>query len=190
VSHRSRWDGRRVAMAGLGLVVVASLSACGSQTAEPPLGFRPLPSFLPSTNAPVDRVVTASAAHRQLAVQGVGVHVVVPSGQALATVSGPKVPPFVAPPPEQVTATFTITLSHVTGTVRVRPQDFAITDQLGRTFRPTLPVGHHAPASSLSAGDTARFELTSVLPTGEGRIYWAPAGGTPIVGWDFIVEDD
>lgn len=187
VRHR-----RRAALiAGLGLLLAASLGACGGSRsiAEPPLGYRSLPSFLP-TNSPVDRVVTASRAHRQLAVQGVGVRVDLPSGQALATVTGPQVPPFTAPPPEQVTATFTITVSRVSGTVPIRPADFTITDQLGRTFRPTLPVGARRPAPSVSTGHSLTFKLTAVMPTGEGRIYWSPTRNTPIVGWDFIVEND
>ena len=182
---------RSVVVLGLGLCLAASLAACGhaSSTAEPPLGFRSLPTFLPTASAPADRVVTASAHHRQLAVQGVGVRVALGSARVLATVTGPKVPPFTAPPPPQVTATFTITLAHAVGKVRIRLADFIITDQLGRSFHPSLPA--HAPAlpASVSGGRTVTFHLTAVMPTGEGRIYWAP-GGTPIVGWDFIVEND
>ncbi|MGN6609213.1 MAG: hypothetical protein ACTHMS_19645 [Jatrophihabitans sp.] len=165
-------------------------SSASSGSSEAPLGERPLPSFLPSTSTPVDRVVTASPGHPQLAVQGIGVQVVAPSGQVLATVTGPKVPPFVAPPPPSVTAIFTVTLAQVTGTVPLRLADFTITDQLGRSFHPTLPVGEAPPPATLSAAHDLTFRVTAVMPTGEGRIYWAPAGGSPIVGWDFIVEND
>jgi hypothetical protein len=177
-------------------LMIAALTACGtshktsSQTSEPPLGFRSPPSFLPTSPAPVDRVVTASPGHPQLAVQGIGVEVALSSGVGLATVTGPQVPPFVAPPPPNVTATFDISLTHVTGTIPIRLTDFTITDQLGRTFEPTLVVGETPPPSTAAAGATVDFQLNAVMPTGEGRLYWSPTGSTPLVGWDFIVEND
>jgi hypothetical protein len=100
------------------------------------------------------------------------------------------VPPFVAPPPPAVTATFDVTLTHVTGTVPVRVDDFTITDQLGRTFHPTLVVHEAQPSPTLHAGQTVNLQVTAVMPTGEGRIYWAPTAGSAVVGWDFIVEND
>ena len=176
--------------------MIAGLSACGGSTkaskqpSEPALGFRSQPSFLPTSQAPVDQVVTASTGHPQLAVQGIGVRADLPSGTALATVTGPKVPPFVAPPPETVTATFDVTLTHVTGTIPIRLSDFTITDQLGRTFKPSLVQGETPPPSTAAHGGTVEFQVNAVMPTGEGRLYWSPTGKTPLVGWDFIVEND
>jgi hypothetical protein len=181
---------------GAGLVLALALAACGSaaktpqHTSQPPLGFRSLPSFLPTNAAPVDRVVTAAPGHPQLAVQGIAVQVNLPSGQVLATVTGPQVPPFVAPPPPQVTATFAITLTHVSGTIPVRLGDFTITDQLGRTFHPALVLHETPPSPTLTAGHTLNLQVNAVMPTGEGRLYWSPTPGTPIVSWDFIVEND
>ena len=182
---------RRLLGAAVSIVLAAALAACGSshRAAHPPLGFGTLPAFLPTT-VPVDQVVTASAARPQLAVQGVAVQVDLPKGQVLATVAGPQVPPFVTPPPPAVTATFTVTLAHVAGMVPVRLADFTITDQLGRTFEPTLVVGEAAPPATAPAGAGLTFRLTAVMPTGEGRLHWSPAGGQPIVSWDFIVEND
>lgn len=154
------------------------------------MGYRSLPSFLPSSASPVDGVVTASAKHPQLAVQGVAVRVELPTGQALATVTGPHVPPFVTPPPPAVTATFDVSLVNVSGHVPVRTTDFTITDQLGRTFHPTLVAREAAPPGTVSAGRAARFQLTAAMPTGEGRIFWAPTRSHALVGWDFIVEND
>lgn len=183
-------------------VLVGALAACGvshssSPSASPPpaaalqqpLGDRSLPAFLPTTTAPVDRVVTASASHPQLATQGVGVQVDLPSGGVLATITGPHVPPFVTPPPPQVTATFDISLTHATGSVPVRLSEFTITDQLGRTFRPSLVAHEAAPPSTVAAGRTVTFQVTAAMPSGEGRITWSP-GGRPTVTWDFIVEND
>ncbi|HWF41438.1 MAG TPA: hypothetical protein VN683_05100 [Acidothermaceae bacterium] len=160
-----------------------------SQSSQASLGFRARPSFLP-TAAPVDQVVTASPGHSQLAAQGVAVQVDMPSGQVLATITGPHVPPFVAPPPEQVTAVFDVSLKHVTGSVPVRLDDFTITDQLGRTFHPTLVRGETPPPSTLTDGRDLDLQVTAVMPIGEGRLYWAPTQSTPFVGWDFIVEND
>jgi hypothetical protein len=161
-----------------------------SHPAEPPLGYRRPPSFLPTETVPVDRVVTASAAHPQLAVQGVGVRVELPSGRALATVTGPRVPPFVSPPPPVVTATFDVSLARVSGDVPVRLADFTITDQLGRSFHPDLVQHEKPPPAEVSAPHSASFEVTAVMPTGEGRLDWSPGGGRPLVSWDFVVEND
>ena len=184
--------------AGLCAVLLVGLTGCSSSSSpsavssssQPPLGFRSLPTFLPTTGQPVDRVVTASPGHPQLAVQGVAVQLDLPSGSVLATVTGPSVPPFVAPPPPAVTATFTITLANPTGTVAVAISAFTITDQLGRTYHPSLVAGEAAPPAIAPGGRTTTFRLTAVMPTGEGRIYWSPDGGAPIAGWDFIVEND
>jgi hypothetical protein len=138
----------------------------------------------------VDRVVTASVGSPQLAVQGIGVEVVLPSGRTLATVTGPQLPPFVAPPPPAVTATFTITLAGVSGSVPVRLTDFTITDQLGRTFVPTLVAGLAPPPALAPTGAGLTFRVNAVMPPGEGRLYWAPVGTRPIVSWDFVVEND
>jgi hypothetical protein len=174
----------------------AALAACSAshpaagQSSQPPLGFRTAPAFLPTTTEPVDRVVTATPDRPQLAVQGIAVEVDLPSGHVLATVTGPRVPPFVTPPPPQVTATFDIALTDVAGSIPVRLTDFSITDQLGRTFRPSLVVHERAPARRISTGRSENFQVTAVLPTGAGRLHWSPSGDAPVVSWDFIVEND
>lgn len=165
-------------------------SGAPATTSEPPLGFRAQPSFLPTDRGSVDAVVTASPGQPQLAVQGVGVRVQVPDGRVLATVTGPHVPPFVAPPPPSVTATFDVSLAEASGRIPIRLSDFTITDQLGRSFHPSLVAREAEPPATAPAGRTTTFKVTAVMPTGEGRIYWSPAGGTPVVGWDFIVEND
>lgn len=176
-------------VAGLGISLAGLLAACGSTSPHPKLGFGTLPAFIPTTTTPVDRVVTASVARPALAVQGVAVNVNLPAGHVLGLVTGPTVPPFVTPPPPAVTATFTVALSHASGSVPVRLSDFTITDQLGRTFEPTLVVGEKHPPATVSPGATVTFQVTAVMPTGEGRIHWSP-GGKLVASWDFIVEND
>lgn len=183
---------RAVFAAVSGVVLMACLTGCGTSHAatQPPLGFRSPPAFLPKTTEPVDRVVTASATHPQLAVQGIAVKVDLPGGHVLAKVSGPNVPPFVAPPPPAVTATFDISLSQASGRIPIRLRDFTITDQLGRTFRTSLVAGEKPPPAVVSPGRTVAFRVTAVMPTGEGRLHWSPTRGAPVVSWDFIVEND
>ncbi len=160
---------------GLGLLLTMALASCSTSaksqahTSQAPLGFRSPPAFLPTAAVPVDRVVTASPGHPQLAVQGIAVQVDMPSGRALATITGPHVPPFVAPPPEQVTAVFDISMTQVTGSVPIRLDDFTITDQLGRTFHPTLVLNETPPPSTLTNGHDLNLQVTAVMPTGEGR---------------------
>ena len=200
LAGRVTHGGRGVVAAAVAAVLGAVLSGCTSHPAghgassaassQPPLGYRALPTFLPTSAAPVDRVVTASAGHPQLAEQGVAVQVDLPAGHVLATISGPHVPPFVTPPPPAVTATFDVSLADARGQVPIQLSDFTITDQLGRTFHPTLATREPAPAPTVAAGHTATFRLTAVMPTGEGRIYWSPTHASPLVGWDFIVEND
>lgn len=176
----------------LGLIGCSShpSTKAAAPSSTPPLGLRPLPSFLPSTSESVDGIVTAAPGQPQLAVQGLAVLVRLPSAHVLAVITGPHVPPFVTPPPPTVAATFDVSFSKAVGEIPIRLTDFTITDQDGRTLHPSL-VAHAAkpPATVASRGATT-FQVTAVMPTGEGRIYWSPTGGSPLVGWDFIVEND
>jgi hypothetical protein len=170
--------------------VLVSLGACSPARATK-TKYGGIPSFLPTTSAPPHRVVEASVTEPHLAVQGDTVSVKLAHGHVLATVVGPKVPPFVSPPPEAVTATFTISLAQAVGTVPVAARDFTVSDQLGRLVHPQLVTGEVPLPHAVPASGHLTFELTAVLPTGEGVIHWSPGGSrTPPVSWDFIVEDD
>ena len=180
----------------LSTVLSTVLSGCGTTPSaaavtEPPLGYRSVPAYLSTVSAaPVDQVMIASAGHPQLAVQGVAVRVALPSGTALMNVVGPTVPPFVAPPPPTVRTTFTITLDDVSGQIPVRLSEFTITDQFGHSFDPTLVAGEAALPPTVAAGGHLTFQVTGVMPTGEGRLHWTPRPGIPLVSWDFVVEND
>lgn len=112
------------------------------------------------------------------------------SGHVLATVTGPHVPPFSAPPPPQVTATFDVSMARAAGLVPLRLADFTITDQLGRTFRPSLVARQTPLPSTVAEGGAVTFQVSAVMPTGEGRLNWSPTRSAPLVSWDFIVEND
>ena len=175
-----------MAVAAAFLTLAAAVTGCGGSK---PAAYGGLPAFLPKVTVPVDRVVTASAAHPQLAVQGVAVDVDLPSGRVRADVVGPRVPPFVAPPPPAVTATFTVTMGDVSGSVPVRVDDFTIVDQNGRVVHPLLVTGEAPPPAVAPPGGTLSLALDAVLPVGEGTLRWAP-GGTLVATWDFVVEND
>ena len=53
----------------------------------------------------------------------------------------------------------------------------------------TAQAGGAVPAG-LPAGRTVTLTVKAVLPTGSGTLRWAPAGGQPVVSWDFDVEID
>lgn len=177
---------RRFLTAAAVIGAAAVLAACG---ASKKTTYGGLPSFLPKSTVPVNRIVTASAARPQLAVQGATVAVVLPAGGALATVVGPALPPFVLPQPLTLKAVFTITLAQAHGTVPIRISDFSIKEQSGKVQQPQLVAGTPAPPADLPAGGHVTFKVTAVLPSGEGLLRWSP-GGTLLVGWDFIVEND
>ena len=174
------------ALAALAVTCLGAATGCGAAHHQ---AYGGLPAFLPKVTVPVDRIVTASAAHPQLAVQGVAVDARLPAGQVQADVTGPAVPPFVAPPPPAVTTTFTVSMRDISGTVPVRVGDFTIRDQTGRLVAPLLVQGESPPPPAAPDGGTLRFQLTAVLPVGEGTLRWAP-GGQPTVTWDFVVEND
>lgn len=76
------------------------------------------------------------------------------------------------------------------GDIPISLADFTITDQLGRSFHPSLVEHEDPPPAMLPAGRTTTFEVTAVMPTGAGRIWWSPTHGSRTAGWDFVVEND
>ena len=75
------------------------------------------------------------------------------------------------------------------GTIPVRLGDFTITDQLGRTFHPTLVLGETPPPSTLTAGTTEPSGHCRDAHRRRAPVLGADTG-TPFVSWDFIVEND
>ena len=134
-----------------------------------------------------------AATHPRLAIQGDSVSVHLSHGTVLATTVGPEVPEtgkFPVPPTSP--CSFTVTLTAATGTVPVEASAITILDELGHV--------HHPRVTALHGGDPARpscdrvrrsrSSVRDVLPTGGGRLRWAPEGSTPIASWDFDVEID
>jgi len=194
--ERPRGEGR-VARPGLrrGAVHAAALFALvacfGACSQAKTTKYGTIPKFLPESKVPMERVVDASARKPHLAVQGNTVSVTLDAGHVLATVAGPAVPPFRAPPPPAVTATFTVSLACASGTVPIALDDFTIRDGVGRLVHPQLVTGEAMPPKTLRSGGHVAFRLTAVLPSGEGLMQWAPNNARrPLVSWDFVVEND
>ncbi len=174
------------------------LEAHGSQARAPqahpssPAKYGGLPSWLPKPKLPVDRIVAASAAHPALAIQGDTVSVHLARGQTMATAVGPAVPEEGRfPVPATSPCSFTVSLAAGRGTVPIRPQAFTILDELGRIHHPRVTSRNGAPVPAhLEPGRIITLTVRAVLPTGGGRLRWAPDGTRPIVSWDFDVEID
>lgn len=152
-----------------------------------------VPAWLGRPTVPVGRVVTATPTRPWLAVQGDAVRVQLPKARLLATVVGPAVPEEgQVPVPKTTPCTFTVTLTSASAPIRVRPRQFVAIDEQGVVH--TLKVSGldgGPPPSLLTPGTTVELKMSAVLPTGEGRLAWAPLGGSrPIVEWDFDVEID
>jgi hypothetical protein len=129
-------------------------------------------SWLPTPTVPVGRVVQASTAHPALGIEGDSVLV-----------------RLKFPIPATTPCTFTVTFARASGTVPVSAGAFTIVDEQGRLHAPRVTV----PGGSLRevpAGRTITLSLSATLPIGAGQLRWSPAGGKPLVTWEFDVEID
>jgi hypothetical protein len=151
-----------------------------------------IPSWLPRARVPVNRVVTASATHRRLAIEGDTVRVLLSRGRVLATVVGPAVPHEGRfPVPSTTPCRFTMTFATPAGQVPLDASAFTITDEFGHLHHPRVTLlGGGTPPSHVTAGHRVLLSVSAVLPVGNGRLSWAPAGRRPLASWDFDVEID
>jgi hypothetical protein len=166
--------------------------------APTPKGLQPgIPSFIPRDTIAVNRIVTATRSHPQLAIQGTSVQLDLPSGHALATMNGPLYDnKYVGTNDPTVPAQFVLTFTKTRGTIPLAPDDFTILDQLGNNIVPKIRVqGGGALPEQLDSGRRLTLVMSTVISAGDGSIVYDPAGivkagHKPLVGWDFIVEDD
>ena len=155
--------------------------------------FGYIPAWLGSPKVPVGRLVTATPTHPWLAVQGDTVRVQLPNARVLATVVGPAVPEEgQVPVPKTTPCTFTVTLTAASAPIPIRPRQFATIDEQGALHTLTVRTIHGGPPpSQVTPATTVALKMSAVLPTGQGRLMWAPLQGTkPLVQWDFDVEID
>lgn len=151
-----------------------------------------LPSWLPKATVPVGRVVTASAAHPWLAIEGDTVDVRLPHGTAAVTTVGPYNDPSGRfPLPALLRSTFVMTFAHVTGTVPISARDFVVIDEHGFRFDPVVRSSTGgAPPSAITPGAPVSIHLVVNLTEGSGLLRWSPNGKTTVVGWDYTNEYD
>ena len=178
-----------VAAALAGAVIYRVAGATSSHAASSAhYTYGGLPSWLPHSTLPTNRVLAASASHPQMAIEGDVVKVALPTGNTVVTLTGPQVPPFVAPPPPYTTATLTISFKDSSGLVPLRVGAFALIDGNGTIFHPTAFVGG---ATSVHVPDHSALavQIREYMAIGSGSIRWAPARH-PVVTWEFTVEND
>lgn len=150
-------------------------------------------SWLPrqQLDHPVDKTFVGTVAHPALTVEGDFVEVKTPAFSALAVVEGPVVPGEGLPVRQDyTTCTWTISLSHVHGTVPISIADFDTIDHDQTVYKPYLVPGHPTPPASLHSGQDLSFQIRVVMPVGEGLMRWAPDGNNIVAKWDYQVEND
>jgi len=216
---RSPGRGRRSAPAGTALtvLVLAAAAACahpagggasrsgsgpapattpparaGATAAAGDLTYGSLPSWLPTPTVAVGQVLTASAAHPALGIEGDTIRIAVPGGQVVVTAVGPAVRASGrVPVPSSTRCTFTVTLTGVSGVVAVGADRWTVIDERGRVQVPRVIRAAGTPwAATVTTGRTVRYDLIADLPAGSGALAWAPSPGQVIATWNFAVEID
>ncbi|HEY0936285.1 MAG TPA: hypothetical protein VGD91_21425 [Trebonia sp.] len=180
-----------VVLAVVATVAAYRASARPASAAAPAATYGGLPAWLPTPTVSVGRIVQASAAHPQLAIEGDTVSVDLVHGSASATAVGPDVPEEGQfPVPATTPCSFTVTFTRVSGTVPLKAAAFTILDELGQLHHPQVTVSGGAPPQQVGPGQTVTLIVKDVLPTGSGTLQWAPETAKPLVSWDFDVEID
>ncbi len=177
------------------LMVLAGTMAWGiyGLTSKPALNVADPESWLPKQQLdhPIDQTVVGTVAHPALTVEGDFVRVQTPTFSALAVVNGPVVPGEGLPVQQQfTTCTWTISLSHVRGTLPISVADFDSIDHMQTVYKPALVPGQAPLPLSLHTGQSLSFKIRSVMPIGEGLLRWAPDGDHIVAKWDYQVEND
>jgi hypothetical protein len=177
-----------------GLFSSGGAAASGAQThrAADSAKYGGLPSWLPKPKMSVNRVVSASAAHPALAIQGSSVEVETPQGHVLATAVGPETPEQGRfPVPATSPCTFVVTFARPSAAIPLDAASFELVDEFGHVRHPRLSaISGGPPPRQLEPGHTLSVRMYDVLPTGDGALEWTPAGRRPTVAWDFDVEID
>ncbi len=141
---------------------------------------RPRGGAVPRSNV-LDALGTATRTHPVLALQGDTVAVDLGGARLLASAVGPSVSRRTG------ISTFNVTFRATTRALPLR--GLTIVDELGELHHPQVTMlSGGAPPSALEPGRTVTLVVRDMLPIGNGRVQWAPAGSSPIVSWDFDLE--
>jgi hypothetical protein len=194
-AERPGSSGARTLMVVVVLTLLAAALGWGinSLVNRPHLDMADPQSWLPKQQLdhPVDKTYVGTMAHPALTVEGDFVEVRTPTFSALAVVDGPLVPGEGLPVQQTfTTCTWTISLSHIHGTVPVSVADFDSIDHAQTVYKPYLVPGRPAPPASLHTGQQLTFQIRAVMPVGEGLMRWAPDGNDIVAKWDYQVEND
>lgn len=152
-----------------------------------------IPSDLRNKQAPPrNQVLSASAAHPAIAIQGNSVQLHLAHGSALATAVGPNIPDRVQGTADVHTAaTWDLTFAKVHGTIPVAQNMFTITDEQGALLWPRVSVvGGGSLPKTVPTGRPFTLKLTTVVSVGDGKLRYAPSGAAWLAEWDFDVETD
>jgi hypothetical protein len=181
-----------IALAGSGTPARRAISTNALFKPTSTARYGGLPGWLPKAKLHVNRLVTASAARPALAIEGQPVSVALPRGRVLASAVGPETPEQGKfPVPATSPCTFIVTLSAAAGAVPIDPAAFTLVDEAGHVHRPHVSALHGGPPpAAATPGRPLSLKLYDVFPTGSGTLEWTPAGGRPVVSWDFDVEID
>ena len=169
--------------------VLASLH----QVSHAGASYGSIPAYLRDKQAPpANQILSATAAHPAIAIQGISVKLHLAHGSALATAVGPDVPDRIQGTADLHTpATWDLTFADVHGTVPISPRLFTITDEQGMLLAPHVSVlGAGRLPTFVPAGRALTLRLTTVVSVGDGKLRYAPAGGPWLAEWDFDVETD
>jgi hypothetical protein len=185
---------RRVLFCGVALVMLAIMGwGIHALVAKPGLNLADPQSWLPKQQLdhPIDQTISGSVAHPGLTVNGGYVQVRTPTFSALAVVNGPVVPGEGLPVVQQyTTCTWTISISHVKGSVPISLADWDSIDHLQTVYKLILVPGQKPLPAALHTGQSLSFKVRAVMPTGEGLMRWAPNGNNIVAKWDYQVEND
>ncbi len=151
-----------------------------------------IPTYIPRSHTPLNRIVTATSQRPVVAIQGDAVRIESPTGSAIATAVGPDVPDRIQGSATLHTpASFVLTFSDVRGRLPLSRKLITITDEQGATLTPTLHAasGRRVPAI-VPTGRPFTLRLSTKVSVGDGRLRYLPVGNGWLAQWDFDVETD
>ncbi len=188
-------SGARLVVVVVVLTMLAGVLGWGIDglVTRPHLNLADPASWLPKQQLdhPVDQTFVGTIARPALTVEGDFVEVRTPTFSALAVVRGPLVPGEGLPVQQSyTTCTWTISLTHIHGTVPISVADFDSIDHSQTVYKPYLVPGRPAPPASLHTGQHLTLLIRAVMPVGEGLMRWAPDGTHIVAKWDYQVEND
>lgn len=152
-----------------------------------------IPSDLSNKQAPpANQILSATAAHPAIAIQGNGVHLRLAHGSALATAVGPDVPDRIQGSADlHTSATWDLTFADVRGAIPISASRFTITDEQGALLWPQVSVVGGGPLpKTVPTGRPFTLRLKTVVSVGDGKLRYSPSGGAWLAEWDFDVETD